>query len=127
VHVVTESENAAWVAALEMDAVGEAWIVGVPAGEYDALVGSLRSYIPEAMPEVIVVAVPGAQRLVLVLRVDADAVPHRVVMSGRVIYRVPGMSVPADRRRLLDLAARDTAGAQGEERGQLHSGSRAGA
>jgi hypothetical protein len=101
-------------------AAGEARIVGVPAGEHDALVGSLRSYIPEAMPEVIAVAVPGAQRLVLVLRVDADAVPHPVVVSGRVMYRVQGMSVPADRRRLLDIAARDTAGAQGEERGRLH-------
>lgn len=101
-------------------AVGEARIVGVPGGEHDALVGSLHSYIPEAMPEVIPVAVPGGQRLVLVLRVDADAVPHPVVVSGRVMYRVPGMSVPADRRRLLDLAARDTAVAQRTDTGRLH-------
>jgi hypothetical protein len=101
-------------------AVGEARIVGVPAGEHDALVGSLHSYIPEAMPEVIPVAVPGGQQLVLVLRVDADAVPHPVVVSGRVMYRVPGLSVPADRRRVLELAARDTAAAQGEEHGRLH-------
>jgi hypothetical protein len=100
-------------------AAGEARIVGVPAGEHDALVGSLHSYIPEAMPEVLPVVVPGGQWLVLVLRVDADAVRHPVVVSGRVMYRVPGMSVPADRRRVLELAARDTAAARGEEHGRL--------
>jgi Putative DNA-binding domain len=101
-------------------ATGADRIVGVPAGEHDALVGSLHSYIPEAMPEVIPVAVPSGQRLVLVLRVDADAVPHPVVVSGRVMYRVPGMSVPADRRRVLELARRDTAADQGTERGRLY-------
>jgi hypothetical protein len=39
--------------------------------------------------------------------VDADAVPHPVTVSGKVLFRIPGHSVPADRRRILDLAARD--------------------
>jgi hypothetical protein len=102
-------------------ATGADRIVGVPPGEHDALVGSLHSYIPEAIPEVIPVAMPGEQRLLLVLRIDADAVPHPVVVSGRVMYRVPGMSVPADRRRVLELAARDVATAQDTERGRLHA------
>jgi hypothetical protein len=61
---------------------------------------------------------PDGQRLVLVLRVDADAVPHPVMVSGRVLFRIPGHSVPADRRRVLDLVARDQA-ARDTERGRM--------
>jgi hypothetical protein len=52
---------------------------------------------------------PDGQRLVLVLRVDADAVPHPIMVSGKILIRIPGHSIPADRRRVLDLAARDQA------------------
>ena len=83
--------------------------MGVPKSEHDALASNLHALIPEAMPEIIPVAMPGGQRLVLVLRVDADAVPHPVMVSGKVLFRIPGHSVPADRRRVLDLAARDQA------------------
>jgi hypothetical protein len=93
----------------DKDATGEGRIVGVAKSEHDSVASSLHSLIPEAMPEIIPVAIPGSDRLVLVLRVDADAVPHPVVVSGKVLTRIPGHSVPADRRRVLDLAARDQA------------------
>ncbi len=97
----------------DRDATGEARIAGVPKAEHDALASSLHNVIPEAMPEIIPVAIPGGERLVLVLRVDADAVPHPVVVSGKVLYRIPGHSVPADRQRILGLAARDRPDAGG--------------
>lgn len=103
----------------DKDAAGEDRIVGVPKAEHDSVASSLHSLIPEAMPEIIPVAIPGTDRLVLVLRVDADAVPHPVVVSGKVLTRIPGHSVPADRRRVLDLAARDQA-APGAEHARMN-------
>lgn len=93
----------------DKDATGEDRIVGVPKSEHDSVASSLHSFIPEAMPEIIPVAIPNTDRLVLVLRVDADAVPHPVMVSGRVLYRVPGHSMPADRRQVHSLVARDQA------------------
>ena len=83
------------------------------------MASNLHALIPEAMPEIIAVAIPGGDRLVLVLRVDADAVPHPVTVSGKVLFRIPGHSVPADRRRILDLAARDQA-APGTEHAKMN-------
>ena len=99
-------------------ATGEDRIVGVPKSEHDALASNLHAIIPEAMPEIIAVAMSDGQRLVLVLRVDADAVPHPVMVSGKVLFRIPGHSVPADRHRVLDLVARDQA-ARSAERGRM--------
>jgi len=91
-------------------AAGEARIVGVPQREHDVLVSQLHSLIPNAMPEVIPVAIPGTDRLVIVLRVDADAVLHPVIVAGKVLYRLPGQKAPADRQRVIDMIARDTPG-----------------
>lgn len=102
----------------DKDATGEGRIVGVPKSEHDAVASNLHALIPEAMPEIIAVAIPGGDRLVLVLRVDADAVPHPVTVSGKVLFRIPGHSEPADRRRILDLAARDQA-APGTEHAKM--------
>ena len=102
----------------DKDATGEDRIVGVPKAEHDAVASNLHALIPAAMPEIIPVAIPGGDRLVLVLRVDADAVPHPVTVSGKVLFRIPGHSVPADRRRILDLAARDQA-APGSEHAKM--------
>jgi hypothetical protein len=93
----------------DKDATGEDRIVGVPKSEHDALASNLHALLPEAMPEIIPVAMPDGQRLVLVLRVDADAVPHPVMVSGKVLIRIAGHSIPVDRRRVLDLVARDQA------------------
>ena len=103
----------------DKDATGQDRIVGVPKAEHDAVASSLHALIPEAMPEIIPVAIPGGDRLVLVLRVDANAVPHPVTVSGKVLFRIPGHSVPADRRRILDLAARDQA-APGTEHAKMN-------
>ncbi|MGZ0148981.1 AlbA family DNA-binding domain-containing protein [Kribbella sp. WER1] len=91
------------------DFVGEERLVGVPRSTHDRLVNQFRSQIPTALPEVIPVAMPDGQSLIIVLRVDADAVPHPVTVSGRVLYRVPGATVPADRGRVIDLVDRDRA------------------
>jgi hypothetical protein len=93
-------------------------MVGVAKSEHDALASSLHAVIPETMPEIIPVAMPDGQRLILVLRVDADAALHPVMVSGKVLFRIPGHSVLADRRRVLDLVARDQA-ARGTERGRM--------
>lgn len=95
----------------EKDATGEDRIVGVPKAELNALVSTLRSQIPEAIPEIIPVLIPNTERLILVLRVHADDVPHPVMVDGTVYYRLPEQSARADRRRVLDLVARDTADA----------------
>lgn len=92
----------------DRDAVGEERIVGVPKPEHDIVVSQLHGLVPNAMPEVIPVAKPGTDLLVLVLRVDADAVLHPVMVSGKVLYRLPGQKMPADRQRVLDMIARDS-------------------
>jgi Schlafen, AlbA_2 len=94
----------------DRDAVGEARIVGVPQSELDTLVNQMRNVIPHAIPEVIPVAKPGTDRIVIVLRVDADAVLHPVMVGGKVLYRLPGQKAPADRQRVIDMIARDTPG-----------------
>jgi hypothetical protein len=94
----------------DRDAVGEARIVGVPQSEHDALVSQMHSLIPNAMPEVIPVAKPGTDQLVIVLRVDADAVLHPVIVNGKVLYRLPGQKAPADRQRVIAMIARDAPG-----------------
>jgi hypothetical protein len=89
-------------------AIGEDRIVGVPQAEHDTLVTQLHNLIPSAMPEVIPVAIPGADDLiVIVLRVDADAVLHPVIVSAKVQYRIPGQKAAADRQRIIDMLARD--------------------
>jgi hypothetical protein len=102
--------------ARDKDAAGEDRIAGVPESGHDALASDLHALIPEAMPEIIPVAMPGGQRLVLVLRADAGAVPHPVMVSGKVLIRVPGHSVPAGRRRVPGLATRDQAAGTGQAR-----------
>lgn len=92
---------------------GESRLVGVPRATVDSLVNQLRTLIPDAMPEVIPVALPDDDgRVVIVLRVDADAVTHPVVVSGTVFHRVPGQSVPATRDVIRLLCQRDGVGAQ---------------
>jgi hypothetical protein len=109
----------------DKEASGEDRIVGVPKTELGALVSALRSQIPEAVPEIIPVRIPGAERLVLVLRVHADDVPHPVMVNGTVYYRLPEQSARADRHRVLDLVERDKAAAAAQ-RGRMdvpdHSG-----
>ncbi|MEV4260563.1 ATP-binding protein [Kribbella sp. NPDC049584] len=92
------------------DAQGEDRLAGVPRSEHDTLVTQMRDTIPGALPEVIAVAKPDTDRLIVVLRVNADRVLHPVLVKGKALYRIPGASVAADRQRLLDLVARDHSG-----------------
>lgn len=92
------------------EARGTDRIVGVRQKDHDSLVLSLHSLIPDAMPEVIPVAIPDSDRLIILLRINADEVLHPVMVAGRILYRVPGASVPADRVRVLHLVERDRHG-----------------
>jgi predicted HTH transcriptional regulator len=107
VAALSNTDGGLVLVGVKEDAHGEDRLVGVRRAEHDAIVSRLRSLIPAALPEVIPVAVPDGDRLILVLRVDADAVLHPVVVAGKVLYRVPGARVPADRQRILELIARD--------------------
>jgi hypothetical protein len=79
-------------------------IAGVPADEVDRIVQSLRQLPSDAMPEVVPFALPdGSGRVVVVIRVDADAVETPVVHAGRVLVRVPGHTVGASREQILAL------------------------
>lgn len=54
------------------------------------------------------------------MAVPTGRVVRRVLRDRKVLYRVPGHSVPADRQRLLDLVARDTIGSgQGNFAGRM--------
>ena len=78
--------------------------VGITAKQVDSIVQQLRSLLPDAMPEVVPVALADKSgRALLVLRVDADAVEHPVVLNGKVWVRVPGHSVGARREEILSL------------------------
>ena len=80
--------------------------VGVTPDEHDRLIGHLRSLL-DPIPEVIPVAMPNKDALIIVLRVRADDYLHPVLVGGKVVYRVPGATVPADRQRVVDLLRRD--------------------
>lgn len=106
----------------DKDASSDRRIVGVPRAEHDRLVRQLHNLIPTAMPEIVPVRIPETDRLIIVLRVDADAVAHPVMVAGKVLFRVPGHAVPADRQRLLDLVERDKVGsAPGQAASRMRS------
>jgi hypothetical protein len=89
---------------------GDERFVGVTVSEHDAIVAQLHDLIREAMPDVLALAIPDASdRLVVILRVNADSVRHPVVVSGRVLIRIPGHTVPADHDAIIRLAHRDDA------------------
>jgi Putative DNA-binding domain len=81
-------------------------LVGVPEEEHDRLVDHLGSLL-DPIPEVIPVAVPNKNALIIVLRVRAEDYLHPVLVGGKVVYRVPGATVRADRQRVVDLLHRD--------------------
>lgn len=66
--------------------------MGVPRSEHEPLASSLHAVIPEAMPEIIPVDMPDGRRLILVLRVDADEIPHPVMVSGKVVQEEAGIA-----------------------------------
>lgn len=83
-------------------------VVGVPASDVDRIVTQLRALLPDAMPEVIPVAVMSKpETVVLVLRVDPDRIDIPVVLGGRVLIRIPGATVGASRDEILSLVNRN--------------------
>ncbi len=83
-------------------------IVGVPAREYENLTMSLRSSLEDGVPEIVPIAIPNESgSIVLVLRVDAEAFAHPVVVSGKVKIRVGSSSINADRLTVERLVDRD--------------------
>lgn len=107
VGALSNSDGGLVLVGVAEDATGDARFLGVSQREFDQLVSSLHGHLPNAMPEVLAVRIPQTDRLVVVIRVDADAVLHPVAVAGRVMFRVPGQSVPADRGRIIDLVNRD--------------------
>jgi hypothetical protein len=85
-------------------------IVGIPKRDYEALPLSLSASLRDGMPEIQPIAVPGSENIVLVLRVDADAFTHPVVVAGKVKIRVESSSINADRLTIERLVARDKGG-----------------
>ncbi|WP_162942055.1 helix-turn-helix domain-containing protein [Desertimonas flava] len=82
-------------------------LVGLPVARHDVIVNSLRARVPDAMPEVIPVALPDAEdRMLLVLRIDADSAVHPVVLDGKVYKRIPGTSIGARRDEIIALCNR---------------------
>jgi len=60
---------------------------------------------PPFEPEVLTVSLGEPDRVVLVLRVDAELAPRPIVVDGRVYVRLQGRNVPADRYRIEALFA----------------------
>lgn len=89
-------------------------IKGVPQAEHDSIVSQFKSFIPNDIPEVISVKLPDADRVVLLLRVNADTAQRPVVVGGKVYYRIPGQKAPADHQRIVDLVVQG----RGEARSQ---------
>jgi predicted HTH transcriptional regulator len=81
-------------------------LVGVPPDEHDRLVGHLQILL-DPLPEVIPVAITDKDALIIVLRVRAEDYLHPVLVGGKIVYRVPGATVPADRQRVVDLLRRN--------------------
>jgi hypothetical protein len=90
----------------DKDATGEDRIVGVPKSEHDAVASNLHALIPEAMPEIIPAAMPTSRGSSSSSGWMPTPSPTRVTVSGKVLYRMTGRSVPADRRRVLDLVGK---------------------
>jgi hypothetical protein len=82
-------------------------LVGISQKQFDGLVNQIRTLLPSPLPEVIPRAIPDSANLIVVIRVDSEAWSHPVVVGGRVLVRVPGASVPADRSMIVTLASRD--------------------
>lgn len=78
--------------------------VGIQRSEVDPIAQQLRALVPGASIEVVPVAIEeSGERLVLVVRVDADTSERPVVMEGRVHLRAPGETIGASRSEIREL------------------------
>ncbi|WP_337974599.1 ATP-binding protein [Cellulomonas sp. NTE-D12] len=89
---------------------------GVPQNAVTAVLEQCTSTLtPAFAPELIPVALPGRDQVVLVIRVDFDASRLPIVKGGQILIRQPGSSVQATHGQVLDLVARRTQWASGEQ------------
>lgn len=80
---------------------------GVTADEVTSVLGQCQSGLsPAVTPELIPVAIPGKDRMVLVIRVISDPLLWPVVKNGQVFVRNPGQTVAATHDQILDLVRR---------------------
>jgi hypothetical protein len=87
---------------------GEARFVGVPPEALDEIVNQLSALLdPRGLvPDIANVALPGGTRVVTVVRVPPGSAHVPVLVGGKTLVRLPGQSVPADRRAVLELVSR---------------------
>lgn len=77
---------------------------GVPAQEALAVVDQCRDVLEPAIDlESIPVAIPGRDRVIVVIRVEPAGADVPVVIQGRVLVRLPGQNVSATRFQILAL------------------------
>lgn len=87
---------------------------GVPADDLTAVLSQCQQGLdPAVTPEVISVALPGTDHVVLVIRVTADPSLWPVVKNGQVFLRNPGQTITATHDQILDLVRRRGAFSQG--------------
>jgi len=80
---------------------------GVTADEVTSVLGQCQSGLsPAVTPELIPVAIPDNDRIVLVIRVISDPLLWPVVKNGQVFVRNPGQTVAATHEQILDLVRR---------------------
>lgn len=81
-------------------------IRGVGRLEKDRLVSQMATnFDPPWSPEVIEVALPDSDKVVLVIRIDRDLVPAPIVLDGRILIRLDGRNVAANRQIIANLIA----------------------
>ncbi len=87
---------------------------GVSADDLTAVLSQCQQVLdPAVTPEVIPVAIPGKDRVILVIRVPAEPHLWPVVKNGQVFLRNPGQTVAATHDQILDLVRRRDAPSQG--------------
>lgn len=80
---------------------------GVHPSEVTAVLNSCMTVLtPGLEPEITTVAVPGHDRVIVVIRVASNPAFLPVVKGGQIFLRQPGQTVPATHTQVLDLVAR---------------------
>lgn len=94
---------------------GEQRFVGVPPTTLDDLVNQFTALLDPRglMPEIASIALPSGGRVITVVRVPPGSEHVPVLIGGRALVRLPGQTVTADRRALLQLVARSDGRAYG--------------
>lgn len=80
---------------------------GVSPSEVVAIGDSCRSLLaPLVQMSIVPVPLPAGDKVVIVIRVDADPSVRPVVKAGTVMVRAPGQTVPASHEQIIAMVAR---------------------